>query len=620
MSTLLSSGRRRAVFSSSSLLAALLSCAAQAQSTQVTDTDTVTVTATRTPVRASEVVAEVTVIDRAEIERAQGQTLTQLLARQPGLQLSSNGGAGKTSSIFIRGLEARHTLLMVDGVPIGSATLGTPSLDNLPLELFERIEIVRGPMSALYGSGAMGGVIQLFTRRALQGLGASWMVAGGSERQAQGAAGVSYGDGRFDLIANLQRSTTHGRSATNATEQFGSYNPDDDGFQQNSGSLKLGWQLAPDWRAEALSLVSLGRTRFDDGPGGEAVAALRNRVLRIAVDGRLAAAWRGTLSASQSFDEYDTLSSGSAFPSLGKIDTRERRLALEQRFATPLGNAFALVERTEQVVGRPGAPFAESERDVDSLAVGLSGAASGHTWQGSLRRDRNSQFGGLTTGVLGYGFSFTPAWRVLASAGTSFTMPSFNQLYFPGFGNPLLQPEKGTHGELGLHWTGAGQTARVAYYVNRYRDFITAGAQASNVKRAEIDGVSANWKAQFGRLALDLSLDHSDPRVTDGPATQLGRQLQRRARHTGSLATEWTEGAWTHGAEVQAASARWNDLANTYRLGGYGTLALYTRWQVDRELTATVRLDNATDKRYETSRGYDQPHRNVLASLRWSLK
>ena len=127
----------------------------------------VIVTATRVPVPVNQLVAEVTVIDRAAIERSEGRTLVELLAQQPGLQFASNGGLGKTATLFIRGLEGRHTLLLVDGVRLGSATVGTPSLDNLPLEAVERIEIVRGPMSAVYGSGAFGGVIQVFTRQGL---------------------------------------------------------------------------------------------------------------------------------------------------------------------------------------------------------------------------------------------------------------------------------------------------------------------------------------------------------------------------------------------------------------------------------------------------------------------
>ncbi|MFN9196153.1 MAG: TonB-dependent receptor, partial [Pseudomonadota bacterium] len=142
--------------------------AAGAVGTAAADADVV-VTATRTPQRAADALADFTVLGRAELDRFEGATLAQVLAAQPGLQSSSNGGLGKPASLFVRGLEARHTLLLVDGVRLGSATVGSPSLDNLPLAAIERIEIVRGPLSSLYGSGAMGGVVQVFTRRGGQG-------------------------------------------------------------------------------------------------------------------------------------------------------------------------------------------------------------------------------------------------------------------------------------------------------------------------------------------------------------------------------------------------------------------------------------------------------------------
>ena len=604
-------GRRRATVFASSLLAAL-PVAAQ--------TETFTITATRVPVRASEVVAEITVIDRAAIECAQGQTLVGLLAQQAGLQLAGNGGAGKTSSIFIRGLESRHTLLLVDGVPVSSATVGTPSLDNLPLELIDRIEIVRGPMTSLYGNGAMGGVIQLFTRRAVKGLGASAMVAAGSQHQAQGAGGVSYGDGRFDVIANAQRSTTRGQSSTNPQVPFGNYNEDLDGFQQTSGSLKLGWQLAPGWRAEALSLASLGRTRIDDGPGADAIAALRNRVNKVSLDGQVMPGWSGALSWAESVDDYDTLQSASAFASFGAVRTQQRRTALEQRVDTPAGQLLGLLERTTQHVDRPGDPFSVSERDIDALALGLTGAAAGHSWQASLRRDRNSQFGGVTTGALGYCYAITPAWRLLASAGTSHTLPSFNQLYFPNFGNPLLQPEKGKHAEAGFQWSDAGQQLRATYFRNRYRGFITSGPQPANLPKAEIDGITVAWGGMFGAWAFDASLDHTDPRNDTVGSANYDKQLPRRAEDAARLGVQWKAGAFALGGQWQLFAHRYDDAANTTRLGGYGTLALDAQWALQPGLVLGLRVDNVGDKRYQTALGYDQPFRTALLSLRWAMR
>ncbi len=582
--------------------------------------DAVTVTATRTATRINDVVAEVTVIDRAMLDRATGRTLVEVLAQQPGLQFASNGGLGKTGSIFIRGLEARHTLLMVDGVRVGSATVGTPSLDNLPLEAIDRIEIVRGPMSSLYGNGAFGGVVQIFTRQGGQGLTGNAKVSAGSHGYGQAAGGVGFGDGHFDLAAQVQHTTTQGISATNPQVPFGSYNDDRDGFRQTGGSLRLGWQALADWRLELVTLQAKGVSQLDDGPGADAKAELENRLVALSVRGKLMPGWTTRVSASESVDAYNTLSSASAFASLGTIRTRSRQLSWENTVATPVGTALALVERTHEAVSRPDTPFTVSERDIDGLAVGLSGAAAGHAWQASLRHDRNSQFGGISTGALAYGYAFTPQWRVGASVGTSQVLPSFNQLYYPGFGNPKLLPEEGRHGEVSLRWTAGEHSLRAAYYDYRYRGFISSGPQPVNLPRVAIDGVTLSYEGHWQGLDLSASVDHTDPRNDTKGSANNGKQLARRAKDALRLGADWTWGAWSAGATVAAFSHRFDDAANTTRLGGYGTLDLRAEWAISRALKLGLKLNNVGDKRYETVLGYSQPGREGFVTLRAAFR
>ena len=479
--------------------------------------DTIVVTATRTPVRASEVVAEVTVIDRAALERASGRTLVELLSQKAGIQFASNGGLGKTASVFMRGLEARHTLLLVDGVRVGSATVGSPSLDNLPLEAVDHIEIVRGPMSSLYGNGAMGGVIQVFLRQGGQGLTANAKATAGSHGYGQLSTGGTFGDGRFDVAAQVQRTEVSGTSATNPRVPFGSYNPDDDGFRQTGGSLRLGWKPLADWRVELLALQSRGTTLLDDGPGGDARARLKNDVVSLSGSARVAEGWRTRLAVAESTDGYDTLTSASAFPSLGLTQSKIRHIGWENTLATPLGTALVLLERQTEKVSRPGAPYSVSERDIDALALGLNGAAGPHSWNASLRNDDNSQFGNKTTGAAGYGYALTPAWRVLGSYGTSFVAPSFNQLYYPSFGNDKLRPETGKHAELGLRWSTGVDSLRLAHYQHRYKGFITAGAAPSNVD-ARITGTTLAYEGRWREVDLAASLDHT-PRTTSTPSS-----------------------------------------------------------------------------------------------------
>ena len=598
------------------LVPAVLACLGAAFAVPAGAQPQIIVTATRTPVAASDTIADVTVLDRAAIQRSESRTLAELLSQQAGLQFASNGGLGKTASLFIRGLESRHTLLLVDGVRVGSATVGTPSLDNLPLEVIERIEIVRGPMSSLYGSGAMGGVVQVFTRRGTQGFSANAKLGAGSHRYGQAAGGVAFGNGVFDAAAQVQHTDTRGRSASNPQVPFGSYNDDRDGWRQTGGSLRLGWQAAPDWRVELLTLQSSGLTRIDDGPGADARAELDNRHLALSARGRVMGTWQTRFSVSEAVDGYETLASASPFASLGEIRTRSRQLAWENTVATPLGMALALLERTHEVVSRPGQPFAVSERDIDALALGLSGSAAAHTWQASLRRDSNSQFGGVSTGALGYGYALSPAWRVGAGLGTSHTVPSFNQLYFPGFGSPALLPEEGEHGELSLRWTAGEHSLRAAYYEHRYRGFISSGPQPVNLPRVEIDGVTLSYDGRWQALAMTASLDQVDPRNATVGNANFGKLLQRRAQRALRLGADWQAAGWSTGASVAAFSHRFDNTANTVRLAGYATLDLRADWVLQPGLTLGLRLNNVTDKTYQTALGYTQPGREGFVTLR----
>lgn len=579
--------------------------------------ETVVVTATRTPQRVDQALAQVTVIDRARIEAAAGRTLAELLASESGLQSWSNGGLGKAASVSLRGLEARHTLLLIDGVRYGSATLGTPSWDNIPLDAIDRIEIVRGPMSGLYGSDAVGGVIQIFTRRGQQGFHPEVAATVGSRSYGELAAGARFGSGAFDGSLRLQHRRTDGFSATNPRVPFGNHNPDDDGFDQTSVNGRLGLRLG-DWRADASLLKAQGTTHYDDGPGADTRAELRTEVVSAQLSGPVTGAWRTALKAARSRDDFDTLASASTFTTLGTIGTTQTQFSWESQITTPLGTALVLAERVQQEVERPGTPFAESERTVTGLALGLNGEAGAHGWQANVRRDRNSQFGNQTTGSLGYGYALAPGLRATASFGTSFVAPSFNQLYFPGFGNPNLLPEEGRQRELGLVWRNGPVTSRLVYFDNRIRGYISSGPLPTNIPRVKVDGISASVDAVLGAWTIAGSIDSLQPiNATEGTAN-FGRILPRRVQDSGRLAVDWSGGAFKLGGSVQAFGERFDNAANTTRLGGYATLDLRAEWALARDWLLSARLNNAFDKRYETVFGYNQPGREAFVSVRWS--
>lgn len=590
---------------------------ALAQASTGTPAKSVVVTATRTPQRVDEALAQVTVIDRARIEAASGRTLAELLASESGVQSWSNGGLGKNASVSLRGLESRHTLLLIDGVRYGSATLGTPSWDNIPLDAIERIEIVRGPMSGLYGSDAVGGVIQIFTRRGQQGFHPELAATLGSRSHAELAAGARFGSGIVDGSLRVQHRRTDGFSATNPRVPFGNHNPDDDGFDQTSVNGRVGVRLGA-WRADATLLKAEGTNHYDDGPGADTRAELRTEVLSAALSGPVNQAWRTALKISRSRDDFDTLASASTFTTLGNIGTTQTQLGWENQFGTPLGTALVLAERVQQEVERPGTPFAVSERSVTGLALGLNGEAGAHGWQANVRRDRNSQFGGQTTGSLGYGFELAAGLRATASFGTSFVAPSFNQLYFPGFGNPKLLPEEGRQREVGLVWRNGPVTSRVAYFDNRIRGYISSGPLPTNVPRVKVDGISASVDAELGAWVLAGSIDSLQPiNATEGTAN-FGRILPRRVQDSGRLAVDWRGGGLTLGGSLQAFGERFDNANNSTRLGGYATLDLRAEWALARDWVLVLKLNNALGKTYETVFGYNQPGREGFITLRWA--
>ena len=415
----------------------------------------------------------------------------------------------------------------------------------------------------------------------------------------------------------MQHRRTDGFSATNPRVPFGNHNPDDDGFEQTSVNGRVGLRLG-DWRADATLLKAEGTTHYDDGPGADTRAELSTEVISAALAGPVTGVWRTSLKASRSRDDFDTRASASAFTDLGTIGTKQTQFSWENQVTTPLGTALVLAERVQQEVERPGTPFAVSERTVTGLALGLNGEAGAHGWQANVRRDRNSQFGAQTTGSLGYGYELASGLRATASFGTSFVAPSFNQLYFPGFGNPNLLPEEGRQREVGLVWRQGSVTSRVVYFDNRIRGYISSGPLPTNIPRVKVDGISASVGAVLGAWTVAGSIDSLQPINATAGTANFGRILPRRVQDSGRLAVDWRGGGLTLGGSLQAFGERFDNANNSTRLGGYATLDLRAEWALARDWVLAAKLNNALGKRYETVFGYNQPGREAFLYVRWA--
>lgn len=567
------------------------------------------VTATRSAMRADELVSDVKVIDRQAIEASTARTLPELLARTAGVQMSANGGMGKLSSVFIRGAENRHTILMVDGVRLASATAGTPSWDNIPVDMIERIEVLKGPASALYGSEGVGGVVQIFLRKGVEGFHPFASVTAGSDRHVTAGAGMQAGQGALRYAVGVQRLRNQGFSATNANVPFGQFNPDRDPFEQDSVNATTSYEINKGWSVDAGLMHADGINAFDDGPGFNARSAVRATTAHAGIKGKPLQAWQTELRFAQGNDTNNTLEA--SFP--GAFKTEQSHWTWQNNVDTPLGLVLAgLEQRVQKVSGSVDYPV--KRRTINAAFAGVNGSSGNHSWQFNARRDANSQFGDVTTWLAGWGWRISPAWRVHASRGTSFVAPSFNQLYFPFFGNPLLQPERGRNTDLGLAWVAGGHEVKLVRFDNRIRGFMTNTTLPTNVD-ARIDGWTLAYEGKLDALTLRASLDALDPRRVPS-----GQQLPRRAKRQLAAGADYTTGPWRLGASLVHVGDRFDDSANTLPLPAYTTADVYADWRVARDWSVQAKLNNVSDRKYETAFGYNQPGRSFYLTLRWQPK
>ena len=574
----------------------------------------VLVTATRLAQPQSALLSDVRVIDAETIRSAGTMSLPELLRMHGGAEIAATGGPGQISSVFLRGTNANHVVLLVDGVRVNSATSGTNAFENLPLEQIERIEILRGPASSLYGADAIGGVIQVFTR---QGERTEARVGVGSRHTREASVGVGRQLGATRFSAQAGYTESRAFSATNEASAF-SFFPDDDPYRNRHANLALSHEWAPGQTLAARALQSVGTTRFDSGVDIDDVNRQRLSTFALESRNRLSANWQSLLRAARGSDD---ISIRGSFPSDFRTDSDQ--LTWQNDFAA-LGGALAagLEWRREQVTSDTA--YAEDERRIGSVFTSYSGATGAHALQASVRRDDDSQFGARNSGNLAYGLRLAPAWLLRAGVGSAFKAPSFNDLYYPlsfGFqGNPDLRPERAKSAELAARFEQTGLRAGLTVFRNRIRDLISVDSSFStvvNVKRARIRGVTLDADADLGGWALRGEVTQQDAVDAD-----TGKRLVRRARHHGSVGVSAPPGVWRYGADLAYSGARFDAASNApaSRMGGYALLNLHAGYALAREWNLSLRVDNATDKHYDVVQGYNTAGRGVFVALNYAAK
>jgi vitamin B12 transporter len=590
------------------------------------------VTASRVATPITDVLGDVSVIDRATLDLAGQSSLRDILSQLPGVQMTTNGSYRSSTGIFLRGASTSQTLVLIDGVRVGSATSGGASFENMPLSRIERIEVLRGPASALYGPDAVGGVIQIFTREAGPGLQADANIGGGTDGQQQAGASVRGTSGILGYSLGFSREKATGISVI-SNPAASSYNPDEDGFNSSSVDAKLTAKLNRENTLSLSLLLNENEYQFDGTPFPNPLA-----LTRLTSDARTKAnlnnatfkwdaqwlpQWHSALtignSDEQSLADYFRISDGASGGNT-KFNTNRRQVTWQNDVVLDKDVFSVMLENRNESVDSSTA-YTVTSRDVRSALV--SYAFNRPVWNALFvaRNDDNSQFGSFNNWSASGGYRVAETLRAVASVGTSFQAPSFNQLYFPGFGNTALVPQRNRGTELGLKYHAGDVSMGAVVYNNDIQGFILP---ATNVQSsvAVLRGVTLSADLQSGDSSYSLSYDYADPRSYSTNPASNDLRLVRVARNVFNARANHRFGDISVFGEVKVSSDREdNNLAFNGRdvLPGYTVLNLGLNYKLQKNVSVLARLNNATDEKYMLANTYSTPGRNVFVSLNWAL-
>ena len=606
---------------------------------------TIVVTPGRTAEPLSDTLGDNSVIGRDELETLPNGTLANALVREHGIEALDYGGPQSQSSVNIRGTNSNQSLILIDGLRVNSATSGNAPLSAIPLNSIERVEIVRGTASSLYGADAIGGVINVITRGEQDRPFSAYANAGvGSYATTQYDAGFSGAkDGWvYSLFGGYGQSG--GTNATKAGNYF--YNPDKDSYYRSNvgGTLGYTWRAGQtvtfqSYQSSVNGGYDAGKPDFND----RGIQTVSTNMLTS--KNRVSDFWTSTLRAGFTNERYQTVNAAAALVPTNPLDGKQHFATQQGQYLWQNDLKFSSTqivslgyERLEQNVdgtlsngGYPQASYVnyqQTSRYTNSLFGIYRGAWGPQSVQASVRNDNNSQYGNFVTGSLVYGLSLTPQWRATVGANTGFRAPNFNELYWPVTpfyaGNPLLQPEKSRNIELGLKYSTEKTQLSLVAYRNEITNLILTQPVVPgdiyspyapiNVGQALIQGVSLFGSHRFNSdTQVRGSLNWLDPRNAE-----TGALLPQRAQRVAKLALDQAVWRARLTAEWYVSSER-KDTMSGGSLGGYSLLNLQGSYPLPSGAEVQVRWNNIFGKQYTLIQGYSTLGSNVFVNLAWRM-
>lgn len=607
----------------SSILAAL----SLTQSIAFAEDDALVVTATRTAQVADKTLASVSIVTRDDIEKYQYKTVAEAIEGLPGVVISNYGGLGKLTSLFLRGTESNHTQIILNGVKLATNAFGTPQIEQIPLSLIERIELVRGPQSSLYGSGSIGGIIQIFTKKGSGELKPHFSAGFGTHDTKETSFGVSGGDASTWYSLSAGYTQTNGFNACYGKRfpnGFGCYTvePDKDAYRNTHSSIRAGHRFGESTDVEFFSLYSEGESEFDGSEFSGNQADFLQHTFGVKLLTAITDGWSVTSTLSQGRIEGDTNKDGT---DAGFSDNQQDHFSIQNDIQLNDENLLIAGYDYEDDKIETNLSYEKKNRHSNAFFGQLLGEYGHSDYQVALRREHDEQFGSHTTGNVAWGMALSEKLRLTASIGTAFVAPSLIDLYYPlspdsGYvnSNRLLDPERSKSYELGVSGNHIGAHWSINVYRTKIKDLIvsdgTRGPQ--NISEAVIKGFELQASTKLVGIDFDGQLTWTDAENRSGEANN-GNVLARRAEQTFALNANKSFGDFSLGSKVFVSGRRFDDSANTRRLAGFATVDLVGSYKLNKDLTAQVKVSNLFNEEYETVSGYNTDGTNIFFSINY---
>jgi len=581
------------------------------------------VTASRTEQIVTDVIAHTTVLGRDAIEQSQLIDLPSLLAREAGFQFTQNGGRGTAATAFLRGAASLQVLVLIDGVPITKQdTTGSVSLEHIMLDQVDRIEIVRGNVSAVYGSGAIGGVIQVFTKDT-QTQPASYVKAEigsyGSRKSAVGTQG-KLGDWQYALSAG--NNSTRGTTARVAVQGV-NINPDNDGYRNDSYSFNLSYSPNVNNKLGLRSTSTNGRFDYDvsssfAGPKDINYGSTKIQSNTLYWNSAFSSQWKSKLTISDA-SEVNTATTLGLNPFNSNAKTHTQLLSWMNEFPLSFALITAGVDSQIQEIKADdnyGSSLAK-HRNANALYAGILHTQEANSFQFNVRQDSVQDTSSKSTSYLGYGRALAKGWKLSFSHATAFNVAPLGYLYDTYSGNPKLKPETSSTNEVGLQWAVSSHVVRSTFFSTKTKNLLLYDLKSfkfDNISSIKNEGLETTYSGRFDATDVRSSLTLQNP-IDEST----GKRLVRRAQTLASVSVSHLLGSWTLGGGARFTGAR-PDTASNPGLTSYVLIDATARYRLTNDWVVHGRIENLTDKAYQTAYGYNQLPRTFYMGATWNLK